>query len=269
MSTFTLPSRQTFSFSPALRPVLLSFPLLRYHFPPHSALFSCRSLSCAIIFPSPPAMFSCLSLSYAIIFPLPSALFSYLSRLACPHYSFPTLCFVFLSSCLSRLVCSHSFCPCILSPFPPFSILSFRSFFLSLSSSLFRPSPFFPLRIFSPFSILSFILFSFILIHRFFFFPHLPHFLFPFRPCIRLAFSVPLSRLSLSFHTHTLTPLSPLFLLYSPSSRLSFSLFFHIHRPFFRASRCPSLQKQSCRTFLYGTKKRKAAASRFLIATIC
>ena len=232
MSTFTLPSRQTFSFSPHSPPCSLVVPSLALSFSPH---------------------------------PPPCSLISHDS----PVPIILSLCFVFLSSCLSRLVCSHSFCPCILSPFPPFSILSFRSFFLSLSSSLFRPSPFFPLRIFSPFSILSFILFSFILIHRFFFFPHLPHFLFPFRPCIRLAFSVPLSRLSLSFHTHTLTPLSPLFLLYSPSSRLSFSLFFHIHRPFFRASRCPSLQKQSCRTFLYGTKKRKAAASRFLIATIC
>lgn len=169
-------------------------------------------------------MFSCLSLSCAIIFPSPSALFSYLSRLACPHYSFPTLCFVFLSSCLSRLVCSHSFSPCIFSPFPPFSILPFRFFFSLIHrfSALLRSSPY----AFSPFSIHLFILFSFILIHRFFFFPHLPRFLFPFRPCIRLAFSVPLSRLSLSFHTHTLTPLSPLFLLYSPSSRFFFPPFF-------------------------------------------
>ena len=169
-------------------------------------------------------MFSCLSLSCAIIFPSPSALFSYLSRLACPHYSFPTLCFVFLSSCLSRLVCSHSFSPCIFSPFPPFSILPFRFFFSLIHrfSALLRSSPY----AFSPFSIHLLILFSFILIHRFFFFPHLPRFLFPFRPCIRLAFSVPLSRLSLSFHTHTLTPLSPLFLLYSPSSRFFFPPFF-------------------------------------------
>lgn len=169
-------------------------------------------------------MFSCLSLSCAIIFPSPSALFSYLSRLVCPHYSFPTLCFVFLSSCLSRLVCSHSFSPCIFSPFPPFSILPFRFFFSLIHrfSALLRSSPY----AFSPFSIHLFILFSFILIHRFFFFPHLPRFLFPFRPCIRLAFSVPLSRLSLSFHTHTLTPLSPLFLLYSPSSRFFFPPFF-------------------------------------------
>lgn len=233
MSTFTLPSRQTFSFSPHSPPCSLVVPSLALSFSPHPP-------PCSLISHDSPV---------PIILSLPSALSSYLP--ASLDLSAHTL-FAHAFSLLSLPF--HSLVPL---------------FFLSLSSSLFRPSPFFPLRIFSPFSILSFILFSFILIHRFFFFPHLPHFLFPFRPCIRLAFSVPLSRLSLSFHTHTLTPLSPLFLLYSPSSRLSFSLFFHIHRPFFRASRCPSLQKQSCRTFLYGTKKRKAAASRFLIATIC
>lgn|GEM_PF-3200898 len=213
-------------------------------------------------------MFSCLSLSCAIIFPSPSALFSYLSRLVCPHYSFPTLCFVFLSSCLSRLVCSHSFSPCIFSPFPLFSILPFRFFFLS-HTSLFRPSPLFPLRIlpfFHP------------LVYPLFFHPHTSFFLLSAPSTLSFSFSSlyssrlfcsPFSFIPFLSYTHSHTSLSPLFLLYSPSSRFFFPPLFHIYRPFFRASRCPSLQKQSCRTFLYGTKKRKAAASRFLIATIC
>ena len=212
-------------------------------------------------------MFSCVSLSCAIIFPSPSALFSYLSRLACPHYSFPTLCFVFLSSCLSRLVCSHSFSPCIFSPFPPFSILPFRFFFLS-HTSLFRPSPFFPLRIlpfFHP------------LVYPLFFHPHTSFFLLSAPSTLSFSFSSlyssrlfcsPFSFIPFLSYTHSHTSLPPL------SPVLAFLTFFlsplfHIHRPFFRASRCPSLQKQSCRSFLYGTKKRKAAASRFLIATIC
>ena len=212
-------------------------------------------------------MFSCLSLSCAIIFPSPSALFSYLSRLACPHYSFPTLCFVFLSSCLSRLVCSHSFSPCICYPFPPFSILPFRFFFLS-HTSLFRPSPFFPLRIlpfFHP------------LVYPLFFHPHTSFFLLSAPSTLSFSFSSlyssrlfcsPFSFIPFLSYTHSHTSLPPL------SPVLAFLTFFlsplfHIHRPFFRASRCPSLQKQSCRSFLYGTKKRKTAASRFLIATIC
>lgn len=139
---------------------------------------------------SPPCSLIFLDLPVLIIFSLPSALSSYLP--ASLDLSAHTL-FAHAFSLLSL-------------PFPFSRSALFFFLFHHHFSALLRSSP---LRIFSPFSILSFILFSFILIHRFFFFPHLPHFLFPFRPCIRLAFSVPLSRLSLSFHTHTLTPLSP------------------------------------------------------------
>ena len=170
-------------------------------------------------------MFSCLSLSCAIIFPSPSALFSYLSRLVCPHYSFPTLCFVFLSSCLSRLVCSHSFSPCIFSPFPLFSILPFRFFFLS-HTSLFRPSPLFPLRIlpfFHP------------LVYPLFFHPHTSFFLLSAPSTLSFSFSSlyssrlfcsPFSFIPFLSYTHSHTSLSPLFLLYSPSSRFFFPPFF-------------------------------------------
>lgn len=161
-------------FLPCSPPCFLAFPSLTPSFSPSPP-------PCSLIF---------LDLPVLIILSLPSALSSYLP--ASLDLSAHTL-FAHAFSLLSL----------------PFPFSRSALFFLSLSSSLFRPSPFFPLRIFSPFSIFSFILFSFILIHRFFFFPHLPHFLFPFRPCIRLAFSVPLSRLSLSFHTHTLTPPSP------------------------------------------------------------
>jgi len=235
--TFPLPypSRQTFSFSSALRPVLLPFPLLRRHFPPHPRLVLSFFLTClsSLFSPCPPP---CL-----LIFPP-------------------------LSTCLLTL-----FFPMHFLSFPSLFHSPVPLFFLSHHhfSALLRSSPY----AFSPFSIHLFILFSFILIHRFFFFPHLPRFLFPFRPCIRLAFSVPLPRLSFSFHT-SLSRLSlPLFLLYSLSPRFSLPLLFHTHRPFFRASRCPTLRKTilslSSRSFLHGTKKRKAAASRFLIATIC
>lgn len=189
MSTFTLPSRQTFSFSPHSPPCSLVVPSLALSFSPHPP-------PCSLISHDSPV---------PIILSLPSALSSYLpaSLDLSAHTLFP-----------------HAFSLLSL-PFP----FSRSAFFFSLIhrfSALLRSSPY----AFSPFSIHLFILFSFILIHRFFFFPHLPRFLFPFRPCIRLAFSVPLSRLSLSFHTHTLTPLSPLFLLYSPSSRFFFPPFF-------------------------------------------
>lgn len=224
--------------------------------PSRQPIFLLRSPSCFLAFPSlsrshslpysPPCFLISFDLPVPIILSPSSALSSYLPA----SLDFP----------------AHTFFLCILSPF----------------SSLFRsPVPLFFsfsfIITFPPFSVLPpthILPFFHPLVYPLFFHPHTSFFLLSAPSTLSFSFSSlyssrPLSRLSLSFHTHTLTPLSPLFLLYSPSSRLSFSLFFHIHRPFFRASRCPSLQKQSCRTFLYGTKKRKAAASRFLIATIC
>lgn len=233
MSTFTLPSRQTFSFSPHSPPCSLVVPSLALSFSPHPP-------PCSLISHDSPV---------PIILSLPSALSSYLP--ASLDLSAHTL-FAHAFSLLSL-------------PFPfsrsaLFFFLFHHHFSALLRSSPYAYSPLFPSSRLSSFLSSSYIVFSSFRTFHTFFFLFVPvfvsPFLFPF-----LVYPFPF--------IHTLSHLSPLFLLYSPSSRLSFSLFFHIHRPFFRASRCPSLQKQSCRTFLYGTKKRKAAASRFLIATIC
>lgn len=149
--------------------------------------------------------------------------------------------------------------PSALSSYLPASLdLSAHTLFAHAFSLLSLPFPFSRL---SSFLSSSYIVFSSFRTFHTFFFLFVPvfvsPFLFPFLvypfPFIHTLSHLPLPPLSpvLAFLTFFLSPL------------------FHIHRPFFRASRCPSLQKQSCRTFLYGTKKRKAAASRFLIATIC
>ncbi len=233
ISTFPLPypSRQTFSFSSALCHVFLPFPLLRYHFP----------------------------------LTLRPVLLSLTTRLSPLFFPYPLLClliFLPLSTCLLTL-----FFPMHFLSFPSLFHSPVPLFFLS-HTSLFRPSPLFPLRIlpfFHP------------LVYPLFFHPHTSFFLLSAPSTLSFSFSSlyssrlfcsPFSFIPFLSYTHSHTSLPPL------SPVLAFLTFFlsplfHIHRPFFRASRCPSLQKQSCRSFLYGTKKRKTAASRFLIATIC
>lgn len=107
MSTFTLPSRQTFSFSPALRPVLLSFPLLRYHFPLNRRLVLLSLTTClsSLFSPCPPP---CL-----LIFP---PLSTCLLTLFLPMHS---LSFPSLFHSLVPLFFSFSF----IITFPPFSVL--------------------------------------------------------------------------------------------------------------------------------------------------
>ena len=221
-------------FLPCSPPCFLAFPSLTPSFSPSPP-------PCSLIF---------LDLPVLIILSLPSALSSYLPAS------------VDLSA---HTVFAHAFSLLSL-PFPfsrsaLFFFLFHHHFSALLRSSPYAYSPLFPFSRLSSFLSSSYIVFSSFRTFHTFFFLFVPVFVSPFLFSF-LVYPFPF------IHTLSHLPLPPL------SPVLAFLTFFlsplfHIHRPFFRASRCPSLQKQSCRTFLYGTKKRKAAASRFLIATIC